>query len=81
MVAVARTLDRYQQFGEWLRGTRDAIGITQKELSLKMGRPHSFIGKVETAQRRLDIIEFEQLAEALGVSPLKLYERFFRARP
>ena len=46
-----------------------------------MGRPHSFIGKVETAQRRLDIIEFEQLAEALGVSPLKLYERFFRARP
>ena len=77
---VPRTRDPYHQFGEWLRKTRDAIGLTQRELSVKMGRPTSFIGKVETAQRRLDIVEFEELALALGVSPVKLYERFLRTR-
>jgi transcriptional regulator with XRE-family HTH domain len=72
--------DPYVRFGEWLRETRDAIGLTQKELSLKMGKTHSFIGKVETAERRLDVIEFEELAAALGVSSAKLYERYARFR-
>jgi hypothetical protein len=45
-----------------------------------MGKTHSFIGKVETAERRLDVIEFEELAAALGVSSAKLYERYARFR-
>jgi ribosome-binding protein aMBF1 (putative translation factor) len=77
---VPRPRDPYHHFGEWLRTTRDAIGMTQRQLSAKMGRPTSFIGKVETAQRRLDIVEFEELAAALGVSPVKLYERYIRTR-
>jgi transcriptional regulator with XRE-family HTH domain len=54
--------------------------MTQRQLSVKMGRPTSFIGKIETAQRRLDIVEFEELATALGVSPVKLYDRYMRTR-
>jgi transcriptional regulator with XRE-family HTH domain len=79
-VLVPRPRDPYHQFGEWLRPTRDAIGMTQRQLSVKMGRPTSFIGKIETAQCRLDIVEFEELATALGVSPVKLYERYMRTR-
>lgn len=78
--AVPRRLDPYREFGDWLRATRDAIGMSQKDLSVKMGRPVSFIGKIETAQRRLDIIEFGELAEALGVAPPKLYDRYIRTR-
>lgn len=54
--------------------------MSQKDLSVKMGRPVSFIGKIETAQRRLDIIEFGELADALGVAPTKLYDRYHRTR-
>lgn len=80
ITVVPRPRDPYHKFGEWLRATRDAIGMTQRQLSVKMGRPTSFVGKIESAQRRLDIVEFEELATALGVSPVKLYERYMRTR-
>ena len=80
MGVMPRRLDPYREFGDWLRATRDAIGMSQKDLSVKMGRSVSFIGKIETAQRRLDIIEFGELADALGVAPTKLYDRYHRTR-
>jgi transcriptional regulator with XRE-family HTH domain len=77
--SVPRPRDPYHHLGEWLRMTRGAIGMTQRQLSVKMG-PTSFIGKIETAQRRLHIVEFEEVAAALGVLPVKLYERYMRTR-
>jgi hypothetical protein len=34
---VPRRLDPYREFGDWLRSTRDAIGMSQRDLSVKMG--------------------------------------------
>ena len=41
-----------------------------RDLAATMGVAHSFIGKVEQQERRLDVIEYLQYCEALGVSPL-----------
>ena len=33
-------------------------GLTQEDLAERLGKPQSFVAKVETQERRLDLIEF-----------------------
>lgn len=51
---------------------RKAKGLTQRDLGERIGKPHSFIAKIETRQRRLDIVEFIVLARALDFEPSDL---------
>lgn len=44
-------------------------GITQVQLSEAFGRPQSFIAKVESGERRLDVVEFLHLARLLNLDP------------
>jgi transcriptional regulator with XRE-family HTH domain len=48
---------------------RVAKGVTQIELAELLGRPQSFVSKVEGGDRRLDVIEFLQITTALNVDP------------
>jgi transcriptional regulator with XRE-family HTH domain len=48
---------------------RVAKGVTQIELADLLGRPQSFVSKVEGGDRRLDVIEFLQIITALNVDP------------
>ncbi|PJG83461.1 helix-turn-helix domain-containing protein [Caviibacterium pharyngocola] len=58
----------------WLRDLflkrRIELGLSQRALGEKMGVVHSFIGKVETGERRLDIFEFIAYCEGLELDPL-----------
>jgi hypothetical protein len=38
----------------------------------------SFMAATETGERRLDVVEFFELATALGVDPVALFERVAR---
>ena len=51
---------------------RTEAGLTQRALAARIGRPPSFVGKVEAGERRLDIIEFVEWARALNVPPDEL---------
>lgn len=53
---------------------RDA-GLTQSAVAKRMGRPQSFIAKIEGCERRLDVIEFLQLAAAVDANPLPIVKR------
>ncbi|MEM8556718.1 MAG: helix-turn-helix transcriptional regulator [Bacteroidota bacterium] len=44
-------------------------GLTQTDLAQRLGRPQSFVSKYERAERRLDVIEFLQITEALEADP------------
>lgn len=55
----------YKMLASRLRKLREASGITQAEVSARLGRPHSFPNKVETAQRGLDPIELIDYVEAI----------------
>ncbi|WP_426029519.1 hypothetical protein [Caulobacter sp. DWP3-1-3b2] len=46
------------------------------ELAARLDRPQSFVSKVERRERRIDVIEFCQVAEALGHDPSKLLKEF-----
>ena len=67
---------RHQEFIAFIASARKAAGISQVELAERLGKPQSFVSKVERGERRLDVIEFCQLAEALGHHPAKLLEEF-----
>ena len=42
-----------------------------RDIAALIDEPHSWIGKIETAERRLDIFEYVRYCEALGVKPEK----------
>ena len=67
---------RHQDFIQFLVETRKAAGVTQVQLAERLGRPQSFVSKVERGERRIDVIEFCQIAEALGHDPSKLLKEF-----
>lgn len=51
---------------------RREAGLTQRQLARRLGRAHSFVGKVETGSRQLTVVEFCELAGAIGVDPRDL---------
>lgn len=50
-----------------LRAAREEAGITQQDLAAKLDKPQSFVSKYETGERRLDVIEFVDVCQALEV--------------
>lgn len=61
--------DEYRRLISLLRSERLAVGLTQQEVADRMGRPQSFVAKVEGCERRLDVVEFLHLCRAIGVDP------------
>lgn len=63
-----------------LVATRHQAGIRQQTLAKKLRKPQSFVAKYEGGERRLDVIEFITIAEALGADPLRLLRQFLRSK-
>lgn len=59
---------------------RLAAGLTQLEVAKRLGRYQSYIAHVESGQRRIDVVEFLALAEAIGFNPTNLIKRLFAIR-
>lgn len=64
--------DRYKAFLAGLIDARRGAALTQVDLALRLGKPQSFVSKVETGERRLDFVEFVDWARAIGVNELAL---------
>lgn len=62
----------------WLRELftqqRNQLGLSQRALGQKMGVLASFIGKVETGDRRLDIFEFIEYCKGLELDPIQVLQ-------
>lgn len=65
----------YNQLKELLIGARKASGLTQTALADKLSKPQSFVSKYESGERRIDVIEFIEIAEALGIDPVAIIKR------
>ena len=62
----------YDRFIERLIVAREEAGLSQRDVSESMGMAHSFLSKCETKERRIDVLEFLQLAELYG-KPLQFF--------
>lgn len=65
---------RYQAFLVRLREARVGAGMTQTQLAHAVGRSQTWVSKCELGERRVDIVELEDIAEALG-RPLEWFGR------
>jgi transcriptional regulator with XRE-family HTH domain len=62
----------YRAAIEAIKNARLARNVSQRELARRLGKPPSFINKIELLERRLDILEFITIAQALRLSPERL---------
>ena len=58
---------RYLEFVARLRQARKARRMTQAELATLLGKPQAYVSKVETCERRIDLIETAEWCIQLGV--------------
>ena len=56
---------KYDAFRKLLIQYRKDAGITQQSLAQKINKPQSFVSKYENGERRLDLVEFLDVAEAI----------------
>jgi transcriptional regulator with XRE-family HTH domain len=55
-----------------LKEQRRKAGMSQKQVSELIGWPQSHFSKMETGERRLDVIEFIQICKALKADPQEI---------
>jgi transcriptional regulator with XRE-family HTH domain len=53
----------YKEIIERLKRARLECGLAQKEVADKLGKPQSYISKIESGERRLDVAEMKKFAE------------------
>jgi transcriptional regulator with XRE-family HTH domain len=58
---------QHQRLCELLTEARKSAGLTQADIAERLGKPQSFVSKYEGGERRLDVIEFLAVTEAIGV--------------
>ena len=52
----------YKDIIERLRTARIEVGLTQQEVADKLGKPQSYISKIGSGERRLDVAEMKKFA-------------------
>ena len=55
-----------------MKDARLKAGLDQQELCARLKRNRNFVSTVELGTRMLDVLEFIEYAEALGVDPKRL---------
>jgi ribosome-binding protein aMBF1 (putative translation factor) len=62
----------YARFRELLIEARENAGLMQWQLAKRLHKPQSYVSKFERGERRLDVVEFLDVARALRVDPMDL---------
>jgi transcriptional regulator with XRE-family HTH domain len=55
-------------------------GLTQAEVAKRLGEYQSFVARLESGQRRVDVVEFLALSEVLKFDPAKAIRNISKAR-
>lgn len=58
---------------------RLAEGLSQADVAERLGKPQSFVSKYETAQRRLEFHDLEDIAAALNAPLDQVLEAYWSA--
>ena len=74
LLAVTRSAfsRKYGRLREVLASARRKQGLTQSSLAQQLKRPQSFVSKFERGERRLDVVEFLEIAHVLGLDAVRL---------
>lgn len=59
----------YKKLLAWLRNGREEKGLTMRTVGQALKISHSWVGKVEIGERRLDVVEYVKLCRVLEINP------------
>jgi transcriptional regulator with XRE-family HTH domain len=61
--------EQYRALLGWLKACRKSRKLSMRALAERLSVPHTWVGKMEQAERRMDIAEYVRLCEALQINP------------
>jgi len=64
--------ERYRLLIVELIRARKALRLSQTDMAARLRSHQQFVSRYETGERRLDIVEFVDVARALGLNPAEL---------
>ena len=73
--------EAYKLLCSLLVARRKEAGLSQYDLARKLKRPQSFVAKIEVGERRLDVLEFLDIARALNADPHEILRAVEAAYP
>jgi transcriptional regulator with XRE-family HTH domain len=63
----------YRRFCQKLKEARLEAGLTQRQVAKSLGKPPSFVAKIEVGERRVDFVELQALA-AIYKKPISFFQ-------
>lgn len=72
-------IDKKALLRELLVDKRNNAGLKQSDVSRELGKPQSYISKIELGTRRMDVVEFIEIARAIKLNPVELLKDFIKS--
>lgn len=72
--------DEYKHLRRILRRERINADLNQVPLSQKLNMPDTYVNKYELGERRIDLIEFLDIVEAIGCDPHKIIDEILEEK-
>ena len=67
--------ETYERLNRLLIKERRKVGLSQQEVANRLGRPQTYVSKCERGVRRLDVVEFLEMAEVIGFDPASFIKK------
>ena len=67
--------DKRKIVREALKETRLRNGLRQQDVAEALGRPQSYVAKVESGERKADFVEVLDFCTAVGLDPKTLFKK------
>lgn len=59
-----------------LRAKREERGLSQREMARRLNKPPSYVNKVESAERQLNLVELRDWCNALEISLIDFIQQW-----
>ncbi len=67
--------DKRKIVREALKETRLRNGLRQQDVAVALGKPQSYVAKIESGERKADFVEVLELCASVGLDPKALLKR------
>jgi transcriptional regulator with XRE-family HTH domain len=57
---------------DWLKSKRNEKGLSQRKLANRLDIHHSIIGKIESGERQVNVVELITICKELDISPIEI---------
>jgi len=64
-----------ERFGKAVHEQRNAKGISQEELAMRIGADQAYVSRIEAGQMNVTLETIEQISGALGVDIVHLFSK------